>query len=71
LITIKTKEENAHISIKISNPLLAGKVVYGGNDYEFDDVSYLTDNQKKALQKFFNNFNEEHNSELKQRAVPQ
>ncbi|WP_315578661.1 PD-(D/E)XK nuclease family protein [Hoylesella oralis] len=37
------------------------------NIHEFDDVSYLTDNQKKALQKFFNNFNEDHNSELKQR----
>ena|GEM_PF-1227776 len=36
---IKTKEENAHISIKTLNPLLAGKVVYGGNNYEFDDVS--------------------------------
>ena len=37
------------------------------NIHEFDDVSYLTDNQKKALTKFFGNFNEDHNSELKQR----
>ena len=37
------------------------------NIHEFDGVSYLTDNQRKALAKFFGNFNEDHNSELKQR----
>ena len=35
--------------------------------HELDDVSYLTDDQKKMIQKFFSNFSEDHNSELKKR----
>ena len=35
--------------------------------HEYDDTSYLTDTQREILRKFFSNFNEEHNSELKQR----
>ena len=35
------------------------------NLHEYDDVSYLTDEQKKLLQTFFANFSEEHNSKLK------
>lgn len=35
--------------------------------HEYDDTSYLTDEQRITIQKFFSNFNNEHNSELKQR----
>lgn len=35
--------------------------------HELDDVSYLTEQQKKALKLFFSNFSEDHNSELKKR----
>ncbi len=35
--------------------------------HELDDISYLTDDQKKMIQKFFSNFTEDHNSELKKR----
>ena len=35
--------------------------------HEYDDVSYLTKDQQIIIKKFFSNFNEEHNSELKQR----
>lgn len=35
--------------------------------HELDDISYLTEEQKKMLQKFFSNFSEDHNSELKKR----
>ena len=35
--------------------------------HELDDVSYLTPEQRQMIQRFFNNFSEEHNSELKQR----
>ena len=35
--------------------------------HEYDDTSYLTEEQRITLQRFFSNFNEEHNSELKQR----
>ncbi len=35
--------------------------------HEFDDISYLSDDQKEMLKKFFSNFSEEHNSELKKR----
>lgn len=35
--------------------------------HELDDVSYLTEEQKQALQHFFANFKEDHNSELKKR----
>ena len=34
---------------------------------EYDDVSYLSQQQKDILRKFFSNFNDSHNSELKQR----
>lgn len=37
------------------------------NLHELDDVSYLTDEQKAIIHKFFNNFSEEQNTELKQR----
>ena len=36
---IETKEENVQISLKTSNPLLAGKVIYAGSDYSFDETS--------------------------------
>jgi hypothetical protein len=35
--------------------------------HEFDDDSYLTEQQRETLRKFFSNFSEDHNSELKQR----
>ena len=35
--------------------------------HELDDVSYLSEEQKKMIKKFFSNFSEEHNSELKKR----
>ena len=35
--------------------------------HELDDVSYLTHEQRQLLQRFFSNFSDEHNSELKQR----
>ena len=35
--------------------------------HELDDVSYLTDEQRQILQKFFSNFSDTHNTELKQR----
>ncbi|MDO4160216.1 MAG: PD-(D/E)XK nuclease family protein [Prevotellaceae bacterium] len=35
--------------------------------HELDDISYLTDEQKEMLQKFFSNFSDDHNSELKRR----
>lgn len=35
--------------------------------HELDDISYLTDEQRKMIQRFFSTFSEEHNSILKQR----
>ena len=35
--------------------------------HEYDDTPYLTEEQRITLKRFFSNFNEEHNSELKQR----
>ena len=35
--------------------------------HELDDISYLTEEQKEMIRRFFSNFSEEHNSELKER----
>ena len=35
--------------------------------HELDDVSYLTDEQKRILQRFFSNFSEDHNTALKRK----
>ena len=35
--------------------------------HEYDDLSYLTDDQKKLLKKFFSNFSDDQDTELKQR----
>ncbi|HAT61722.1 MAG TPA: nuclease [Prevotella sp.] len=35
--------------------------------HELDDVSYLSDDQREMLKKFFSNFSEDHDSELKRR----
>ena len=35
--------------------------------HELDDVSYLTDEQRAMIQRFFSNFSADHNSELKER----
>ena len=35
--------------------------------HELDDVSYLNDEQKAVIQKFFSNFSDQHNSQLKER----
>lgn len=35
--------------------------------HELDDVSYLTDYQKAMIKKFFSNFSDDHNTELKKR----
>ena len=35
--------------------------------HELDDISYLTDDQKAMIKKFFSNFSDDHNSELKKR----
>ena len=37
------------------------------NIHELDDTSYLTDEQRAIIRKFFGNFNDDHNSELKER----
>ena len=37
------------------------------NIHEYDNVSYLSKDQLITIQKFFNNFNTDHNSKLKQR----
>lgn len=37
------------------------------NLHELDDISYLTDEQKAMIKKFFSNFSDDHNSELKKR----
>ena len=35
--------------------------------HELDDISYLTEEQREMIRRFFSNFSEDHNSELKQR----
>ena len=35
--------------------------------HELDDISYLTDEQREMIRRFFSNFTEEHNTELKER----
>lgn len=35
--------------------------------HELDDISYLTDEQRQAIQRFFSNFTDDHNTELKTR----
>ena len=35
--------------------------------HEFDDISYLSDSQKDMLKRFFSNFSEEQNSEIKRK----
>ena len=35
--------------------------------HELDDLSYLTDEQREIIRRFFSNFSDDHNSELKQR----
>ena len=35
--------------------------------HELDDISYLTDEQREMLRRFFSNFSDDHNSELKER----
>jgi CRISPR/Cas system-associated exonuclease Cas4 (RecB family) len=35
--------------------------------HELDDVSYLTDSQREVIQRFFANFTEDHNTQLKER----
>lgn len=35
--------------------------------HELDDISYLTTEQREMIRRFFSNFTEEHNSELKER----
>jgi len=37
------------------------------NLHELDDISYLSEQQKEIIKKFFINFKDNHNSELKQR----
>lgn len=37
------------------------------NIHELDDISYLTDEQKEILKRFFHNFSEDYNTELKKR----
>ena len=38
-----------------------------GNLHELDDVSYLSEEQRAVIRRFFSNFSEDHNSVLKQR----
>ena len=35
--------------------------------HELDDISYLTEEQREMIQRFFSNFSDDHNSELKER----
>ena len=37
--------------------------------HELDDDSFLTEEQRQVLRRFFNNFSDEHNSELRQRFI--
>ena len=37
------------------------------NLHELDDIKYLSDNQKETIRKFFSTFNEEHETELRQK----
>lgn len=37
--------------------------------HELDDISYLTEDQKEMIKKFFSNFSDDHNSELKKRFI--
>ena len=37
------------------------------NVHEYDNITYLTQQQKEIIRKFFSNFSEDHNTELKQR----
>mgnify|MGYP002853951385 CR=1 FL=1 len=46
----------------------ADKVLANVRDiHEFDDTSYLTPEQREMIKRFFSNFSDEHNSELKER----
>ena len=46
----------------------ADKVLANITDlHEMDDISFLTDEQREVLHRFFSNFTEDHNSELRQR----
>ena len=46
----------------------ADKVLANLRDiHELDDTSYLTDEQKAIIRKFFSNFSDDHNSQLKER----
>lgn len=46
----------------------ADKVLANLRDiHELDDTSYLTSEQREMIKRFFSNFSEEHNSELKER----
>ena len=46
----------------------ADKVLANLRDiHELDDTSYLTDEQKAIIRKFFSNFTDDHNSQLKER----
>jgi len=46
----------------------ADKVLANLRDiHELDDVSYLTEDQRNIIQRFFSNFNQDQNSELKRR----
>lgn len=46
----------------------ASKVFSNMRDiHELDDISYLTEEQKEMLRKFFSNFSEDHNSIIKER----
>lgn len=48
----------------------AGKVFANLRDiHELDDISYLTDEQKEMLRKFFSNFSEDQDSALKERFI--
>lgn len=50
------------------NMVDAGKLFANLRDlHELDDLSYLTEEQKRYIQKFFSNFTDNHNSELKKR----
>ena len=35
--------------------------------HELDDISYLTEEQREIIRRFFSNFSEDHNTELKER----
>ena len=71
---IDTMEEDTKVSLafdkeKLYKNMVDAKLLFANlsDIHELDDVSYLTDYQKAMIKKFFSNFSDDHNTELKKR----